>query len=184
MARLRVHIFGASGAGTSTLGRALAERLALVHLDTDDFFGMTTDPPFTEARPREERLARLAAALDAASAGWVLSGSLVGWGDPMIPRFGLGVFLTLDPELRLARLHTRERQRYGALIEPGGARHTAYLEFMDWNTRYDTAGPEMRSRAQYEAWTARLPCPVLRLDSARPLAELVAAVRKLTGDTA
>jgi hypothetical protein len=141
MARLCVHIFGASGAGTSTLGRALGERLALAHLDTDDFFWMPTDPPFT----------------------------------------GL---LTPDPELRLARLRERERQRYGALIEPGGARHTAYLEFMDWTARYDTAGPEMRSRAQHEAWTARLPCPVLRLDSARPLAELVAPVRKLTGEAA
>jgi hypothetical protein len=39
---------------------------------------MATDPPFGEVRPREERLALLSAALDAAAAGWALSGSLVG----------------------------------------------------------------------------------------------------------
>jgi hypothetical protein len=33
-----IHITGASGSGTSTLGRALVERLGAVHLDTDDFY--------------------------------------------------------------------------------------------------------------------------------------------------
>jgi hypothetical protein len=88
------------------------------------------------------------------------------------------VFLTLDPERRQARLKERERQRYGAAIEPGGARHAAFLAFMEWNARYDTAGPEMRSRAMHEAWIERLPCAVLRLDSSVPLAELVAAVER------
>jgi adenylate kinase family enzyme len=179
MAPLRIHIFGASGAGTSSLGRALAERLGIAHLDTDDFFWMPTDPPFTLVRPRETRLAMLTAALDAATEGWALSGSLVGWGDPSIPRFALAVFLTLAAELRLARLRERERRRYGAAIEPGGARHTAHLDFMDWNARYDTGGPDMRSRAQHEAWIERLPCPVLRLDSAQPVAALVTAVERV-----
>ena len=127
----RLRVFGASGAGTSTLGRALAERLGIAHLDTDDFFWLPTDPPFTAVRPREERLARLSTVLGRASDGWALSGSLAGWGDPLIPRFGLAVFLTLDPELRLARLRERERRRYGAAIEPGGARRLAVVDVRD-----------------------------------------------------
>jgi Shikimate kinase len=41
----RIHILGASGSGTTTLGRALAERLQYPHFDTDDSFWVPTDPP-------------------------------------------------------------------------------------------------------------------------------------------
>ena len=34
----RIHILGAAGSGTTTLGRALAERLQCPHFDTDDYF--------------------------------------------------------------------------------------------------------------------------------------------------
>ena len=67
-----------------------------------------------------ERLDRLAQAL-AGAPRWVLSGSLTGWGDPLIPTFDLVVFLYVTPETRLARLLERERRRFGADIEPGGA---------------------------------------------------------------
>src|SRR5207249_3761430 len=52
----RVHIVGASGSGTTSLGGALAARFGHRHLDTDDFFWVRTDPPYREKRPREERL--------------------------------------------------------------------------------------------------------------------------------
>jgi len=35
---MRVHIVGASGSGTTTLGRALATQLGCPHVDTDDVF--------------------------------------------------------------------------------------------------------------------------------------------------
>jgi adenylate kinase family enzyme len=43
---MRVHIVGASGSGTTTLGKALAARAGCAHLDTDEFFWMPTEPPF------------------------------------------------------------------------------------------------------------------------------------------
>ena len=53
--RHRLHVFGPSGAGTSTLGRTLAECLASQHFDTDDFYWVPTDPPFRDKRPIPER---------------------------------------------------------------------------------------------------------------------------------
>jgi adenylate kinase family enzyme len=35
----RIHIMGASGAGVTSLGRALADALAIPHHDTDDYSG-------------------------------------------------------------------------------------------------------------------------------------------------
>jgi adenylate kinase family enzyme len=160
----RVHIVGASGSGTTTLGRALAARLGVAHLDTDDFFWLPTDPPFETIRARAERQALLGEAL-ARHSGWVLSGSLCGWGDVFIPRFDLVVFVWLAPEIRLARLREREVQRYGqAAIAPGGPRHTKAEAFLEWAAGYDERldVPE-RCRALHEQWLTALPCPVLRL---------------------
>ena len=75
----RIHILGASGSGTTMLGRALSERFGYAHLDTDDYFWEPTDPPFQRPRERHTRQTRPAAALDA-HPRWVLSGSLCGWG--------------------------------------------------------------------------------------------------------
>jgi adenylate kinase family enzyme len=73
----RIHILGASGSGTSTLGRALAGRLQYPHFDTDDYFWLPTDPPFTHRRERTERAQLLMGDLTAHEA-WVVSGSLCG----------------------------------------------------------------------------------------------------------
>lgn len=56
MKHMRIHIFGASGSGTTTLGRELSSRLGIVHLDTDDYYWFPTDPPFTAKRPIAERI--------------------------------------------------------------------------------------------------------------------------------
>ena len=53
-----IHIFGASGAGTSTLGRAVAEKTGYTFLDSDDYLWMPTDPQYTTKRPSEERVDR------------------------------------------------------------------------------------------------------------------------------
>jgi hypothetical protein len=90
-ARRRVHITGASGVGTTTLGRGLADRLSCAHVDTDDYYWLASDPPYRLKREMPERLRLLGQALQAAPA-WVLSGSLSGWGDPLIPMFDLVVF--------------------------------------------------------------------------------------------
>ena len=112
----RIHIVGASGSGTTTLGVALAREIDGSHLDTDNFFWLPTDPPFTTKRPVEQRMKLLQAELTRDS--WVLSGSLMGWGDLLIPRFDLVVFLYVPPDVRLERIMERERQRYGADIDP------------------------------------------------------------------
>ena len=160
----RIHIVGASGSGTTSLAAELAGRYGHRHLDTDDFYWWRTDPPFREKRPREERLASLRTTFQEAKR-WVLSGSLCGWGDPVIPELELVVFLLVPTPVRLARLRAREIERYGRqAIAPGGALHEAHVEFLEWAGRYDTGDPEMRSRAMHEAWLAALPCSVVRLE--------------------
>jgi adenylate kinase family enzyme len=160
----RIHLVGASGSGTTTLGHALARHLGVPHLDTDDYYWLPTEPKFEEVRERGERQALLGADLDR-HPSWVLSGSLCGWGDVFVPRFDLVVFCAVPPEIRLARLRARERERYGeAAIAPGGRRRAKYEAFIAWAASYEDGPVAERSRAMHEAWLAALPCPVLRLE--------------------
>ncbi len=149
----RIHILGASGSGTTTLGRAIAGLLPVPHLDTDTFYWLPTDPPFTTPRPPTERLPLLMEHLPPAS-GWVLSGSALKWAKPLEPLYDLIVYLQLDPAIRMERLRQRERIRYGRRVEPTGDMAAASAEFLAWAAAYDTAGPEQRSRVAHEQWLA------------------------------
>ena len=171
-----VHITGASGSGVTTLGRALAEHLGWSHLDTDSFYWLPTDPPFRERRPPEPRMAMLRNAIAAAHEGWTLSGSLDGWGDPLIPDFRLVVFVFTPHPIRMARLMARERERYGEAIAPGGPMHAQHLEFVRWAEGYDHGDRTGRSLPRHEAWLSTLPGPVLRLDGALPTEVLMQTV--------
>ena len=55
----RIHITGASEAGTTTLGEHLARALRCDYFDTDDYYWLPADPPFRIERDVSERLHRL-----------------------------------------------------------------------------------------------------------------------------
>jgi adenylate kinase family enzyme len=174
--RHRIYITGASGSGTTTLGRALAAEFGWQHFDTDDYFWLPTDPPFQARRPGPEMRALLERDLTASCNG-VLSGMVGAWGEVFDTLFDLVVFLLVPTATRLARLTERERQRFGeAALAPGGSMHTIHTEFMAWAAAYDDGGLEMRSRRRHEAWLATLPCPVLRLAGEESVEERIAAV--------
>lgn len=173
---LRLHVFGASGSGTTTLGLRLAAHYRLTFFDTDDFFWAPTDPPYEVKRPPAERLELMQVALQEHE-GWVLSGSLCGWGDPVTPLFDAAIFVTVPPELRLERTRQRERERFGAALEPGGALHRKHVEFMAWSAGYDDPTPIVgRSRVRHEEWLSALPCPVIRVENVGPLDQVVSHV--------
>jgi hypothetical protein len=149
----RIHILGASGSGTTTLGAELAARNGWMHEDSDRYFWEPTDPPFTTKRTPEARMALLLPRLRA-GADWVFTGSAV----------------------RMARLRAREARNFGARIAPGGDMHAENVEFLAWAEAYDTAGPSQRSRVLHAAWLAERSCQVVRLDSAAPVAVLAERV--------
>ena len=171
----RIHILGASGSGTTTLGAALADRLGHAHVDADSLFWLPTDPPFTTKRPKDERQAMLLRLLPVAGQ-WVFSGSAPEWAKPIEPFYDLVVFLGLNQAVRMERLRRRQAARYGKRIEAGGDMAVHNVEFLKWAEAYDVAGPEQRSLFVHETWLATLKAPVLRLDSAAPLKDLVFAV--------
>lgn len=164
MRRSRLQVTGASGSGTTTLARAIADAWAVPHGDIDDYFWLPTDPPYVEQRPEADRVA-LMEQLFLPREAWVLSGSMLGWGDSVVPRLAAVVFLTLDPTERMRRIEARERVRRAG----GPVDERALEEFLAWARGYDDPTFDGRSLVRHEEWLASLGCPVLRLDGARPV---------------
>jgi adenylate kinase family enzyme len=174
---MKLHIFGASGAGATTLGQALSEALKVPYFDTDAYFWEATDPPFAVRRPAAVRDAQLAHDL-AQNSSWLIGGSLVGWSEQWLNAFDLAVFLWLPPALRLARLHQREQARYGDALRRDPARAAQSQAFLAWAAGYDdNSSGGSRTLANHTAWVGRFTCPVLELRGNLTVAERVHSVQ-------
>jgi hypothetical protein len=86
-------------------------------------------------------------------------------------------FVYTARELRLQRLRAREAARFGAeAVGPGGWRHHETEAFIEWASRYDDGDSVSRTLEKHQSWLTSLSCPVIRLDGANPLSELVIEV--------
>ena len=158
-----IHIFGAAGSGTTTLGQKICDELGYKMMDTDDYYWLPTEPRFTQKRSVDERLRLMMADIDKYDKV-VISGSLTDWGDVLIPYFTLAIRIEVDTETRVERIKAREQKRFGSRIAPGGDMYQGHIEFLEWTRRYDEGGLDMRSKAKHDEWQKLLPCDILQLD--------------------
>jgi adenylate kinase family enzyme len=162
---MRVLVTGASGSGTTTLGRALSRELNVAFFDVDDYFWLPTEPPYQQERQRSARLSLLVADLAKAPRS-VTSGSVINWGRELEDSFSLIVFLTLQAELRLSRLRGREVARFGR----------ADAKFLEGAAQYDEGHSDENSRIGDEKWLAERSCAVLHIEGDISPQERVARV--------
>jgi adenylate kinase family enzyme len=159
----KVHILGASGSGTSTLGKLLETKYQFKHLDTDDYYWLPTNPPFTESREREERIHLLRQDI-LQNEKCVISGSLCGWGDVFIPYFDLVIRVVTPTDLRIDRIKQRELKRFGKRILPGGDMYEEHQAFLEWASTYDIGGIDMRSKALHDKWLKQISCTQIEIN--------------------
>jgi len=79
-------------------------------------------------------------------------------------------------------LLARERQRYGAKIDPGGSQYESNRFFMAASEGYETGEYPVQNLPNARAWLGRLPCPVTEIEGAVPLSESVARVLEAASD--
>lgn len=165
-----IHIYGASGSGTTTLGLALCEKYGYKHMDTDDYFWLSTDPPFTNNRILTERIALMEHDIKQYE-NVVISGSLSGWGDVLIPYFDLAIRVITPAEVRLQRLREREFKRFGSRILEHGDMYEENRKFLKWAEEYDIGDINMRSKIMHDRWSELLACDKIIVDGTKPVQE-------------
>ncbi len=165
---MKILIFGASGSGTTTLGKAIEKETGFVHLDVDDYYWRKTEPPFVEKVPLQERNEHLKQDFEHYD-HVVMSGSMVSWGKEWEVAFDLAIFLYLGNEERMDRLRKRENERHGNLLETDQEIQKNSKAFLQWANQYENDDFEGRSLKIHKNWMKKLDCPVLKIDGSLEL---------------
>ena len=159
---MKLYLFGASGSGVTTLGKALADRLDYPYLDSDDFLWEKTDPPYTTKRDKAERNQALTDLL-CSNPNIILGGAVTSWGLECLNEFDLAVFLYVPAETRVQRLQQRERERFGDKVDHDPIMRQNFEGLITWAAGYDTDHECGRGYPKHEAWLSSPPCPVLEI---------------------
>jgi adenylate kinase family enzyme len=182
MTAFRINVIGASGSGTSTVGRALAAALVVPHFESDDFYHGPSDPPFQNPRPATERCRMICRDLSPRE-NWVLSGGVTGWEPYPELDFTGFVFLHVPTAVRIERLRRRETERFGDRIREGGDMFETHREFIAWASRYDAGDVEGKTLARHEAYLQSQRCPVFEFRVELAVREIVERVIQSLGTT-
>ena len=159
-----IHIFGASGSGTTTIAQGICKKIGYKNFDSDNYFWSPTTDPFTTVRDGVECTHLIHNDLQSNNQ-WILSGSITGWGEILLPLFDLVVFVYVPQDIRMERLKKREYERYGDRMLIGGDRYQKSLDFIEWASAYDMGTRNGRSLQKHEAWLKKVTCPVIRVDN-------------------
>jgi len=174
---MKIHILGPSGSGTSTLGETISKKYNFPWFDSDNFFWEQTDPPFLKKRIKKDRVQFLKRELNK-NDSWVLSGSIIGWGDFIKKRLDLVIYLYIEPAIRIHRLIDRERVRYGNRIDPGNDMYKIHIEFIEWARNYERDNMNMRSRKSENEWMKDLKCKIIKIEEEMSLQKEMEIVSK------
>lgn len=137
-----IYIYGASGAGSTTLGKKLTEKYNCNQYDTDIYFWkhydnhqLRMDSMMKDIKKSDKEII-------------VITGSFWNWQcdySELLKYIDIYVRIMLDTNVRMKRLQKRERERYGARIEKGGDLYKINKQRLKWAESYETAGLETRS---------------------------------------
>lgn len=165
---MKVLIFGASGSGTTTLGKEIEKRTDFKHLDVDDYYWKKTNPPFQEKIALINRNENLKADFKKFE-NVVVSGSMVSWGKEWKTSFDLAFFIRLENTERMKRLKKREVERYGEKLLTDKIIQQNSKAFLEWANQYENANFDGRSLKVHNDWIKLLDCKTVRLNGENEL---------------
>lgn len=163
-----IAIVGLNGSGKTTLGRALAERLGYFRIDVEDYY-FPTAGAFDTPRDRDE-VERLMLSDIKKYGSFVLSAVCADFAS-IEEYYSLVVYLEAPKELRMNRIRQRSVDRFGERVLPSGDLYESEENFFAFAAK--------RTPEKIENWLQKCTCPVLRIDSTKPVSELVGAISRV-----
>lgn len=156
-------IFGANGSGKSTLGRMLAGKLNYKYMDVEDYYFPPSDIPYSVSRTKEEVIKLMLADTEKHPC-FVLSAVTGDFGNEIMSKFDLAVWLSAPRGIRIDRIRQRAVDKFGDRVLEGGDMYVSNRKFIDFaaNRPLDTI----------DAFREKLTCPVITLDGTKPACQL------------
>lgn len=167
----RIHVFGASGSGTSTVGKVIAKKLDIVCFDFDDYYWIPGNPPFTKPRKAEEKFRMIVNDTNGLD-DFVISGHYAVEFKPLDDWLTHAVFIWVPAKIQQQRLRRRELEWFGDRILPGGDMYEGHEAFIKWAGNYDLNNDRGRNIKKHIERMKLLECPVIRIGGDMPLDEV------------
>ena len=174
----RILFIGASGSGTSTLGKLLSDILNIFHFELDDLFWKPTEVPFTQFRSKVE-LKELIEKKLFINNSWIISGDPSEWEVGIESKLTKVIYLECPTEIRVKRLNERELKKQGKKMLKGGINYPNHIKFIEWAKKYDEGGISGRTKYKQEQWIKKLNCEIHRLNTALSIEELALRLLKI-----
>ena len=157
-------ICGLNGAGKSTVGRMLADRLGYEFIDNEDLYFPKDDPDYLFSNPRsEEEAIRLLEKRISDNNRFVFATVKGDYGDKLIEALDHIVLIEVPKAVRAQRIRSRSRQKFGDRILPGG---DLFEKESAWYVLTDS-----RPEDYVTSWLESVNRPVIRIDGTLPVQE-------------
>lgn len=155
-------IFGLNGAGKSTVGRALADRLGYKNMDIEDYYFDDCAIPYSNPRDRGDVILHMLADIRK-NGPFVISAVDGELGVEITSMYKLAVYIEAPRDIRLERIKRRAYRRFGSRVLEGGDMYEREREF------YEFAAA--RTSDRLDEWSKTLSCPIIRIDGTKPVEE-------------
>ena len=157
---------GLNGAGKSTIGRILAERMSWQFIDNEDLYFPKEDASYLFSNPRsKEEVIHLLEEKIEEDDRFVFAAVKGDYGEKLLTKLDYVVLIEVPKETRMERVKMRSARKFGDRIqEHGDLADTENAWFSVVNSRPENFVTE---------WLERVPCPVIRIDGTAPVEENV-----------
>lgn len=156
-----IMICGLNGAGKSTFGKALAEKLHFF-IDNEDIFFPKKDSNYVYASPRTREEVETILFHEIKEHENVIFAAVKGdYWEAIYPFFQYVILMNAPRDIRIQRVKKRSYQKFGDRMLPGGDLHEkeeAFFEFV-----------KSRTESTVEEWAQQLSCPIIRIDGTKPI---------------
>ena len=184
-----IAIIGLNGAGKSTLAHVLAKKLHYFEIDVEDYYfpaqrssrlnaleGKTSADvsfiPYLSPRAKSEVEFAIRKDINC-NPQFVLSGVSLNWSESILSQIDIVFYLHVPLSERLRRIRSREAQRFGSRIMPGGDMYEQHNEFLN--------KIENRSEQEITRSLEKLSCPVVNVEKLLPLRNDTLVIHFLQG---
>lgn len=157
---------GLNGAGKSTIGRILAERMSWQFIDNEDLYFPKEDASYLFSNPRsKEEVIHLLEEKIEEDDRFVFAAVKGDYGEKLLTKLDYVVLIEVPKETRMERVKMRSAQKFGDRIQEKG-------DLADKENAWFSVVKSMPENFVTE-WLERVPCPVIRIDGTAPVEENV-----------